>query len=36
VSKWQAVCCCEVFAVADGDEKLCAVAQGTIVRLRGD
>lgn len=31
--KAQAVCRCEVFAVAAGAEKLCAVAQGTIVRL---
>jgi uncharacterized protein (TIGR00369 family) len=29
----QAVCRCDVFVVADGQEKLCAVAQGTIVRL---
>ncbi len=33
VSKSQAVCRCEVFAVADGQEKLCALAQGTIVKL---
>jgi uncharacterized protein (TIGR00369 family) len=33
VSKTQAVCRCEVFAVKDGVEKLCALAQGTIVRL---
>ncbi|MFG6429454.1 PaaI family thioesterase [Roseateles sp. LYH14W] len=33
VSKTQAVCRCEVFAVKDGAEKLCALAQGTIVRL---
>jgi uncharacterized protein (TIGR00369 family) len=32
----QAVCCCDVFAVKDGVEKLCAVAQGTIVRLAQD
>ena len=31
--KAQAVCRCEVVALADGAEKLCAVAQGTIVRL---
>ncbi len=36
VSKTQAVCRCEVFAVKDGDEKLCALAQGTIVRLSQD
>lgn len=36
VSKTQAVCRCEVFAVAeDGSEKLCALAQGTIAR-QGD
>lgn len=29
----QAVCRCDVFAYADGGEKLCATAQGTIVRL---
>lgn len=28
--KSQAVCRCDVFAVADGAEKLCATAQGTI------
>lgn len=33
VSKTQAVCRCGVFAVADGQEKLCALAQGTIVRI---
>ena len=33
VSKTQAVCRCEVFAVKDGEEKLCALAQGTIVKL---
>ena len=34
VSKSQAVCRCEVFAVTDdGVEKLCALAQGTIVGL---
>ena len=35
VSKSQAVCRCDVFAVIDGQEKLCAVAQGTIAR-RGE
>ena len=29
--KTQAVCRCDVFAVRDGEEKLCAAAQGTIV-----
>ena len=34
LSKSQAVCRCEVFAVADdGSEKLCALAQGTIARM---
>jgi uncharacterized protein (TIGR00369 family) len=33
VSKTQAVCRCEVFMLADGEEKLCALAQGTIVKL---
>ena len=32
----QAVCRCDVFAVKDGVEKLCAVAQGTIVKLAQD
>ena len=36
VSKSQAVCRCDVFAVIDGAEKLCAMAQGTITRLGGD
>jgi len=36
VSKTQAVCRCEVFAVKGGAEKLCALAQGTIVRSSGD
>jgi uncharacterized protein (TIGR00369 family) len=33
VGKAQSVCRCEVFALSDGQEKLCALAQGTIVRL---
>jgi uncharacterized protein (TIGR00369 family) len=33
VSKSQAVCRCEVYALTDGEEKLCALAQGTIVKL---
>ncbi|MDR2991731.1 MAG: PaaI family thioesterase [Burkholderiaceae bacterium] len=33
VGRSQAVCGCEIFAVQNGAEKLCAVAQGTIVRL---
>jgi uncharacterized protein (TIGR00369 family) len=31
--KSQAVCQCQVFAVAEGQELLCAVAQGTIAAL---
>jgi uncharacterized protein (TIGR00369 family) len=31
--KGQAVCRCDIFAVADGAEKLCATALGTIARL---
>jgi len=31
--KTQAVCRCEVYAVSDGTEKLCAVAQGTVALL---
>jgi len=31
--KTQAVCRCDVFVVQDGQEKLCAVAQGTIAAL---
>ena len=30
----QAVCRCDVLAVADGNETLCAVAQGTIAAMR--
>lgn len=33
VGKSQAVCRCEVVAVIDGEEKLCALAQGTIAKL---
>lgn len=33
VGKSQSVCTCEIFAVNDGEEKLCAIAQGTIARL---
>ncbi|MDP1902062.1 MAG: PaaI family thioesterase [Rubrivivax sp.] len=36
VSKTQAVCRCDVFAIKDGVEKLCATALGTIVRLGGE
>ena len=32
-SKTQAVCRCDVFIVSEGEEKICAAAQGTIVRL---
>ena len=31
--KSQAVCRCDLFVSKDGEEKLCAVAQGTIVRI---
>ncbi|MEZ5662952.1 MAG: PaaI family thioesterase [Burkholderiaceae bacterium] len=31
--KTQAVCRCDVFVLQDGQEKLCAVAQGTIAAL---
>ena len=33
VSKTQAVCQCDIFAVSNGAEKLCAIAQGTIAKL---
>lgn len=33
VGKTQAVCRCEVYTVAAGEEKLCALGQGTIARL---
>jgi uncharacterized protein (TIGR00369 family) len=29
--KTQSVCVCRVYALKDGEEKLCAIAQGTIV-----
>ena len=35
VGKTQAVCRCEVFAVSASGEKLCALAQGTIVAAPG-
>ncbi len=31
IGKRQAVCQCEVYAVRDGEESLCAIAQGTVV-----
>ncbi|MCY1047231.1 PaaI family thioesterase [Corallococcus sp. bb12-1] len=31
VGKRQAICQCEIFAVQDGEEKLCAIALGTVV-----
>ena len=31
--KTQAVCRCDLFVLKDGEEKLCAVAQGTIAAL---
>jgi uncharacterized protein (TIGR00369 family) len=33
VGKTQTVCRCDVFVVLDGQEKMCAVAQGTIAAL---
>jgi len=33
VSRSQAVCQCEVYAIGAGTEKLCAIAQGTIVQI---
>lgn len=33
VGRSQTVCSCEVFALLDGAEKLCAIAQGTIAAL---
>ena len=33
VSRTQAVCQCEVVAVSAGEEKLCAIAQGTVAKL---
>ena len=33
VGRAQCVCRCEVYAVTGDDEKLCALAQGTIVKL---
>lgn len=32
-SKTQAVCRCDVFVINEGEEKLCAVSQGTIARI---
>ncbi|MEH1017024.1 PaaI family thioesterase [Micromonospora sp. CPCC 206060] len=34
VGKRQAVCQCEIYAVQDGEETLCAIAQGTVVSAR--
>lgn len=33
VGKRQAVCLCEIFAIAEGGETLCAIAQGTVVSV---
>ncbi|GGB07257.1 hypothetical protein GCM10011491_39200 [Brucella endophytica] len=33
--KRQAVCQCEIFAVVEGHETLCALAQGTVVGAAG-
>lgn len=35
VGKRQAVCQCEIHAVEDGEEMLCAIAQGTVVSASG-
>ena len=32
-SKTQAVCRCDLYVVSEGKENLCAVSQGTIVRI---
>lgn len=32
--KRQAVCSCKVYAVNDGEEKLCAIAQGTVLTMK--
>ena len=34
VGKRQAVCQCEIYVIDDGKEKLCAIAQGTVVAAR--
>lgn len=34
--KRQAVCRCDIFTVIDNEEKLCAVAQGTIVTFKDE
>ena len=31
--KRQAVCLCDIYAVKDNEEKLCAIAQGTVVSV---
>ncbi len=32
IGKRQAVCWCEIYVVSEGKEKLCALAQGTVVK----
>lgn len=32
--KRQAVCLCEIFAIQDGEERLCAIAQGTVMAVQ--
>src|SRR5699024_12510294 len=34
--KRQAVCRCDIFVVKDSEEKLCAIAQGTIVTFNDE
>src|SRR5699024_12514732 len=34
--KRQAVCRCDIFTVKDSEEKLCAIAQGTIVTFNDE
>ncbi|MBO6640524.1 MAG: PaaI family thioesterase [Roseitalea sp.] len=35
VGRRQAVCTCEIYAIEDGAERLCALAQGTVVAVSG-
>jgi|SRR5580658_3235986 uncharacterized protein (TIGR00369 family) len=36
VGKRQAVCQCEIYVLQDGIEKVCALAQGTVVKATGE
>jgi uncharacterized protein (TIGR00369 family) len=36
VGRSQAVCRCDVFVSGSGEDRLCAIAQGTITRLGGE